>query len=167
MAGCPWIYGKGLLAEIAREAFHRFLVSNGCEASMTTPVCTNNPKRLEGYFYRWPRGSTGVERYGCIPRSGANNLGEIPQKMGAPNPLFKEFFFWGGNTLGLVPSSRPHSLGYACTLYAPTSPLVISITFFVFGTLSVTFFVAFLMLLSLFSSPFLPNSSCRTPFAAG
>ena len=35
--------------------------------------------------------------------------------MGAPNPLF----------LGLVPSNRPHSLGYSCTLYAPTSPLLI------------------------------------------
>ena len=34
-----------------------------------------------------------------------------------------EDFFWGGNTLGLVPSSHPHSVGYACTLYAPTSPL--------------------------------------------
>ena len=36
----------------------------------------------------WPRGSTGVQRYGCIPRSAANNLGQIPQKLGAPNPLF-------------------------------------------------------------------------------
>ena len=36
----------------------------------------------------WQRGSTGVERYGCIQRSAANNLGEIPQKMGALNPLF-------------------------------------------------------------------------------
>ena len=35
-----------------------------------------------------PRGSTGVERYGRIPRSAANNLGEIFWKMGAPNPLF-------------------------------------------------------------------------------
>ena len=36
----------------------------------------------------WPRGSTGVQRYGCIPPSAANNLGEIPEKLGAPNPLF-------------------------------------------------------------------------------
>ena len=34
----------------------------------------------------WQRGSTGAERYGCIPQSAANNLGEIPQEMGAPNP---------------------------------------------------------------------------------
>ena len=33
-----------------------------------------------------------------------------------------EEFFWGGNTLGLVPASLPHTLGYACTFYAPTSP---------------------------------------------
>ena len=36
-------------------------------------------------------------------------------------PCFEEFF-WGGNTLGLVPGSLPHTLGYACTFYAPTSP---------------------------------------------
>ena len=36
-------------------------------------------------------------------------------------PCFEEFF-WGGNTLGLVPASLPHALGYACTFYAPTSP---------------------------------------------
>ena len=36
-------------------------------------------------------------------------------------PCFEEFF-WGGNTLGLVPASLPHTLGHACTFYAPTSP---------------------------------------------
>ena len=36
-------------------------------------------------------------------------------------PCFEEFF-WGGNTLGLVPASLRHTLGYACTFYAPTSP---------------------------------------------
>ena len=31
--------------------------------------------------------------------------------------------FWGGeNVLGLVPASLPHTLGYACTFYDPTSP---------------------------------------------
>ena len=41
-------------------------------------------------------------------------------------PLFEEVFFfvWGGNTLGLVPASLPYTLGYACTLYTPTSPLL-------------------------------------------
>ena len=38
--------------------------------------------------------------------------------------------------------------------------------FFDFGTLSATFQSLFLMLLSLFSSLFLPNSCCRTRFAA-
>ena len=33
-------------------------------------------------------------------------------------PCFEEFF-WGRNTLGLVPASLPHALGYACTFYAP------------------------------------------------
>ena len=36
-------------------------------------------------------------------------------------PCFEEFF-WGGNTLGFVPASLPHTLGFACTFYAPTSP---------------------------------------------
>ena len=77
--------------------------------------------------YLWRRGGiTGVERYRCILRSAANNLGEIPQNMGAQILWFKEFF-WRRNTLGLVPSSHPHSLGYACTLHAPTSPLLIPI----------------------------------------
>ena len=56
----------------------------------------------------WRRGSTGVDRYGCILRSAKNNLGEIPQKWEFQIPKFKEFF-WGANTLGLVPSSHPHS----------------------------------------------------------
>ena len=39
-------------------------------------------------------------------------------------PYFEEFFC-GGNTLGLVPASLPHTLGYACTFYSPTFPLPI------------------------------------------
>ena len=33
-------------------------------------------------------------------------------------PYLKEFL-WGGNTLGLVPASLPHTLGYACTCTPP------------------------------------------------
>ena len=33
-----------------------------------------------------------------------------------------EEFLGGENVLGLVPVSLPHTLGYACTFYAPTSP---------------------------------------------
>ena len=63
----------------------------------------------------------GVERYGCILRSVANNLGEIPRKIEARHPLFSRVF-WGANTWGLVPSCLPtllHTLGYACIVYAP------------------------------------------------
>ena len=35
---------------------------------------------------------------------------------------FFEEFLGGENVLGLVPASLPHTLGYACTFYAPTSP---------------------------------------------
>ena len=37
---------------------------------------------------------------------------------------FEEFSV-GENVLGLVPASLPHTLGYACTFYAPTSPPLI------------------------------------------
>ena len=33
-----------------------------------------------------------------------------------------EEFLGGENVWGLAPASLPHTLGYACTLYAPTSP---------------------------------------------
>ena len=36
-------------------------------------------------------------------------------------PCFEEFL-GGENVLGLVPASLLHTLGYACTFYAPTSP---------------------------------------------
>ena len=80
----------------------------------------NSRGSLRGTLY-WPRGSTGVQRYGCIPQSAANNLEEIPQKLGLQTPCFEEFL-GGGNVLGLVPAGLPHTLGYACTFYAPTSP---------------------------------------------
>ena len=67
-----------------------------------------------------------------ILRSAANNLGEIPQNWELQIPFLKEFF-WGENTLGLVPSSHPHSLGYACTLYAPTSPRIFKVIFCLAG----------------------------------
>ena len=44
-------------------------------------------------------------------------------------PYF-EGFFWEGNPLGFVPASLPHTLGYACTLYTPTSPLLTYRSFF-------------------------------------
>ena len=54
-------------------------------------------------FPYWPQRSTGVERYGCILRHAANNLGEIPEKKELQIPCFEEFV-WGANT-----SSLPYS----------------------------------------------------------
>ena len=48
---------------------------------------TNANTHFEGLFC-WSQGSTGVQMYGCIPRSAANSLGEIPKTLGAPNLLF-------------------------------------------------------------------------------
>ena len=66
-------------------------------------------------------------KYGCrevrvYPTECGEQLGRDPSKNGKSKSLVLKGFFWGGNTLGLVPSCRPHSLGYACTFYAPTSP---------------------------------------------
>ena len=51
----------------------------------------------------WPRGSTGVQRYGCIPRSAANNLGEIPKNWELQISCFEEFgverTFWDSSQL--------------------------------------------------------------------
>ena len=44
-----------------------------------------------------------------------------PLKNGSSKSLVLTEFFLGGNALGLVPSNLPHTLGYTCTLYAPTS----------------------------------------------
>ena len=51
------------------------------------PSCTGTPTR-DCNPDDWSRGSTGVQRYRCIPRSAANKLGEIPKKLGSPNLLF-------------------------------------------------------------------------------
>ena len=91
------LLGPDFLQEILREMPHNMKANN------------------------WPRGSTGVQRYGCIPRSAANNLGEIPKNWELQISCFEEFF-GGENVLGLVPGSLPHSLGYACAFYAPASP---------------------------------------------
>ena len=48
-------------------------------------------------------------------------MGDILQKWELQISCFKEFGGEGA-TLGLIPACRPHTLEYACTLYAPTSP---------------------------------------------
>ena len=55
-------------------------------------------------------------KYGCrevrvYPTECGEQLGRDPSKNGSSKPLVSKGVFWGGNTLGLVPSCRP-----------PTSP---------------------------------------------
>ena len=69
----------------------------------------------------WQRGSTGVERYGCIPRSAANNLGEIPRKMGALNPLFYRGFL-GRERFGTRPFQSPSLSGIRLCFVPPHFP---------------------------------------------
>ena len=82
-------------------------------------LCWEGLKEQAGNFGHG-EGSTGVQRYGCILPSAANNFGEIPENWKFQMPCFKELF-WGGNTLA-VPASLPYTLGYACTFYDPASP---------------------------------------------
>ena len=70
----------------------------------------------------WPRGSTGVQRYGYIPQSAANNSGEIPQNWELQIPCFEEFF-WGGNTLGTRPCQFSLTLWDTPVLFTPPLPL--------------------------------------------
>ena len=74
------------------------------------------------HYFSWPRGSTGVQRYGCIPRSAANNLGEIPQKLGAPNPLFRRVFFLGRERFGTRPCQSPSHFGIRLYFLRPHFP---------------------------------------------
>ena len=66
-------------------------------------------------------------KYGChqvqvYPAECGEQLGRDPSKIGSSKSLVLKSFSGEGNALGLVPSSHPHSLGYACTLYAPHFP---------------------------------------------
>ena len=68
-------------------------------------------------------------KYGCTevrvyPAECGQQLGTDPSKNRSSKSLVLKGVFWRGNALGLVPSCRPRFLGYACTLYAPTSPLL-------------------------------------------
>ena len=74
-----------------------------CEVCISCLAATCNRANV---IITWPQGSTGVQRYGCIPRSAANNLGEIPQKLGAPNPLFWRGF-GGRERFGTRPCQSP------------------------------------------------------------
>ena len=73
------------------------------------------------FYVTWPRGSTGVQRYGCIPRSAANTLGEIPQKLGAPNPLFSRVFL-GKEHFGTRPCQSPSRFGIRLHFLRPHFP---------------------------------------------
>ena len=56
------------------------------------------------------------------PAECGEQLGTDPSKIGSSKSLVFKEFSWGENTLGLVPATLPHTLGYACTFYAPASP---------------------------------------------
>ena len=66
-------------------------------------------------------------KYGCTevrvyPAECGEQLGRDPSKIGSSKSQCFEEFFRGGNTLGFVPASLPHTLGYACTFLRPHFP---------------------------------------------
>ena len=69
----------------------------------------------------WSLGSTGVQRYGCSPQSAANNSGQIPQKSGAPNPLFWRVFL-GREHFGTRPCQSPSHFGIRLHFSCPHLP---------------------------------------------
>ena len=79
--GCNYFDGKG-------GSLKHVLVSS---LLMFTDKFHSNFDMLTG-FIAWRQGSTGAERSRCVPKSAANNLEQIPQKMGVPKSLFWEVF---------------------------------------------------------------------------
>ena len=77
-----------------------------------------------GYF---AHGEVRVYRGTGVSRGVQRTTWERSLKIGKLQIPCFEGFFWGGNTLGLIPASLPHTLGCACTFYAPTSPPPINI----------------------------------------
>ena len=91
---------------------------------------TKTPRKLRGKFgakFGEKFGTKIRMKYGCrkvrvYPTECGQQVGRDSLKNGSSKSLVLKTLFIGGNTLGLVPSNLPHTLGYACTLYAPTSP---------------------------------------------
>ena len=74
--------------------------------------------------YTWTRGSTGVQRYGCIPRSARRTAWErSPQKLGAPNLLFWRVLGWR-ERFGTRPCSSPSHFGIRLYFLRPHFPSV-------------------------------------------
>ena len=76
----------------------------------------------EPTFICWPRGSTGVQRYGRIPWSAANNLGEIPKKSGSSKSLVLKSF-WVERTFGDSSLLVSLTLWDTPVLFTPPLPL--------------------------------------------
>ena len=82
------LWKKAKEAEKGKKGRFRLISRKGGQTRLSPHLLHPHLRQPTKIAKSWQRGSTGVERYGCIPRSAANNFGEIPQKMGAPNRLF-------------------------------------------------------------------------------
>ena len=85
----------------------------------------SNPRQRAEYCREYcflAKGKYGcTEGYKRVPRSAPNKLERSLKNWELQISSFEEFL-GGENVLGRVPASLPHTLGYACTFYAPTSP---------------------------------------------
>ena len=115
-----------LLKHFTKLCWAKLMPNSACELPyLDFPFgCQNRMLReaKPGGFQTLAKGKYGCTEVRVYPTECGEQLGTDPSKIGELQiPCFEEFF-WGGNTLGLVPASLPHALGYACTFYAPTSP---------------------------------------------
>ena len=76
---------------------------------------------LKLVFFFW-RGEVGVDRGTGVSRAMRRNLGRDPSKIGSSKSLVLKSFPREGTLWDSSPLVTPHTLGYACTFYAPTSP---------------------------------------------
>ena len=126
--GCTWC--KRLLGDLCgvgpKDILHPLLSTFASVIGLTCPqnICQSviiwdamvisvwvDSRRLS-----WPLGSTGVDRYRCISRSAATNLGKIP-----PNPLFYRVFL-GREHFGTCPCLSPSHLGRRLYFARPHFP---------------------------------------------
>ena len=99
--------------------------SGGCEFNTPKLVWSSlsSKKDLKTHPMIPSKNLLATGKYGCrkvrvYPAECGEQLGRDPSKNGSSKSLVLKSSS-GEGTLGFVPSSHPHSLGYACTLYAP------------------------------------------------
>ena len=98
-------YSDHFLSKVSRiiTRIWQPLSAHACQMCMLRLTLPRRKLRQE---MLWSRGSTGVQRYGCIPRSAVNNFGTDPSNIGSSKSLVLKSFSGEGT---LWDSSLPVS----------------------------------------------------------